>query len=160
MRIAVIGDISGHPTELHGRLPRDLVVGDLVHRGPDSDSETSINSVLLILTIGVTSSSVQYLVHALRRVAADFEREESIAGKARLALRERRVEEITEDLPPLPDFSSFAAAFKPDPAGHGDIRAALYAGYEEADCDYVLLGRASRRLARSIVSMGMDRMQK
>lgn len=51
MRIAVIGDIGGHATELRtelarlgvdrdGVLPPDLVVvqvGDLVHRGPDSD---------------------------------------------------------------------------------------------------------------------------
>jgi hypothetical protein len=51
MRIAVIGDIGGHATELRtelarlgtgrdGRLPPDLVivqVGDLVHRGPESD---------------------------------------------------------------------------------------------------------------------------
>jgi hypothetical protein len=49
-RIAVIGDIGGHPDQLHqaltmvgvagdGRLPDDLTVvqvGDLVHRGPDS----------------------------------------------------------------------------------------------------------------------------
>jgi hypothetical protein len=51
MRIAVIGDIGGHAAELRaelsrlgadrdGRLPPDLIVvqvGDLVHRGPDSD---------------------------------------------------------------------------------------------------------------------------
>lgn len=111
-------------------------------------NKTSINSVLLIFTIGVTWSSVQYLVHALRRVANDFEREESIAGKARRALRQRHVQEITEDLPPLPDFSSFADAFKPGPASpHGDIRAAFYAGYDEAGREYILLGEASRRLA-------------
>lgn len=52
MRVAVIGDVGGHRDELRrelyrlgaigrlGRLPDDLVVvqvGDLVHRGPDSD---------------------------------------------------------------------------------------------------------------------------
>jgi arginine decarboxylase len=111
-------------------------------------NKTSINSVLLIFTIGVTWSSVQYLLHALRRVAEDFDREEAVAGKARRALRQRHVQEITEDLPPLPDFSTFADAFKPDPASiHGDMRAAFYAGYEESDREYVLLGDASRRLA-------------
>jgi hypothetical protein len=51
VRVAVVGDIGGHATELRaeltrlgedkdGRLPSDLVViqvGDLIHRGPDSD---------------------------------------------------------------------------------------------------------------------------
>ena len=37
-------------------------------------NKTSINSVLLIFTIGVTWSSVHYLLDALRRVAADLDR--------------------------------------------------------------------------------------
>ena len=109
---------------------------------------TSINSVLLIFTIGVTWSSVHYLLDALRRVAADFERSTRTASKANRALQQRRVEEITNDLPPLPDFSEFDSAFRPDGANSfGDMRAAFYAGYEEADRQHVLLGAAGRRLA-------------
>ena len=37
-------------------------------------NKTSINSVLLIFTIGVTWSSVHFLLDALRRVASDFDR--------------------------------------------------------------------------------------
>jgi arginine decarboxylase len=111
-------------------------------------NKTSINSVLLIITIGVTWSSIHYLLDALRRVAADLERSLRTASKADRALQQRRVEEITEDLPPLPDFSEFDAAFRPHGASSlGDMRSAFYAGYEESDREHVLLGAAGRRLA-------------
>src|ERR1700740_2917170 len=111
-------------------------------------NKTSINSVLLIFTIGVTWSSVHYLLDVLRRVATDFDRSECAANKADRALQQRRVEEITEDLPPLPDFSEFDVAFRPGGASSfGDMRAAFYAGYEESDREHVLAGEAARRLA-------------
>jgi arginine decarboxylase len=111
-------------------------------------NKTSINSVLLIFTIGVTWSSVHYLLDVLRRVATDFERTQNAAGPADRALQQRRVEEITEDLPPLPDFSEFDGAFRPHIRGEsGDMRSAFYAGYEESDREHVLAGEAARRLA-------------
>jgi arginine decarboxylase len=111
-------------------------------------NKTSINSVLLIFTIGVTWSSVHYLLDVLRRVATDFDRSECEASKDDRALQQRRVEEITEDLPPLPDFSEFDVAFRPAGATlFGDMRAAFYAGYEESDREHVLVGEAGRRLA-------------
>ncbi len=118
-------------------------------------NKTSINSVLLIFTIGVTWSSVHYLLDVLRRIATDFERSESAGGKEDRALRQRRVEEITEDLPHLPDFSEFDVAFRPvDACNFGDMRSAFYAGYEESDREHVLIGMAGRRLAegRTLVS--------
>lgn len=111
-------------------------------------NKTSINSVLLIFTIGVTWSSVHYLLDVLRRVAIDFDRAQKGASVADLALQRRHVEEVTQDLPHLPDFSEFDVAFRPDDASpFGDMRAAFYAGYEESDREYVLIGNAGRRLA-------------
>lgn len=111
-------------------------------------NKTSINSVLLIFTIGVTWSSVHYLLDVLRRVAIDFDRTEKAASVADRALQERHVEEITEDLPHLPDFSEFDVAFRPvDECNFGDMRSAFYAGYEESDREHVLIGMAGRRLA-------------
>ncbi|MCA2244146.1 MULTISPECIES: aminotransferase class I/II-fold pyridoxal phosphate-dependent enzyme [Mycobacterium] len=111
-------------------------------------NKTSINSVLLIFTIGVTWSSVHYLLDVLRRVAIDFDRTEKAASVADRALQERHVEEITEDLPHLPDFSEFDVAFRPvDQCNFGDMRSAFYAGYEESDREHVLIGMAGRRLA-------------
>ncbi|CQD22443.1 putative Orn/Lys/Arg decarboxylase [Mycobacterium europaeum] len=111
-------------------------------------NKTSINSVLLIFTIGVTWSSVHYLLDVLRRVATDFDRAESAASVADRALHQRHVEEITQDLPHLPDFSEFDVAFRPvDACIFGDMRSAFYAGYEESDREHVLIGMAGRRLA-------------
>jgi arginine decarboxylase len=111
-------------------------------------NKTSINSVLLIFTIGVTWSSVHYLLDVLRRVATDFDRTQCAASKDDRALQRRRVEEITEDLPPLPDFSEFDGAFRPDDAcSFGDMRSAFYAGYEESDREHVMVGEAGRRIA-------------
>jgi arginine decarboxylase len=111
-------------------------------------NKTSINSVLLIFTIGVTWSSVHYLLDVLRRVATDFDRSQSAASAADRALQQRRVEEITEDLPRLPDFSEFDGAFRPHGASDfGDMRAAFYAGYDESEREHVLAGEAARRLA-------------
>jgi arginine decarboxylase len=111
-------------------------------------NKTSINSVLLIFTIGVTWSSVHYLLDVLRRVAGEFDRTQSAASPADRALHQRRVEEISEDLPPLPDFSEFDGAFRPQNVGEfGDMRSAFYAGYEESDREHVLVGEAARRLA-------------
>jgi arginine decarboxylase len=111
-------------------------------------NKTSINSVLLIFTIGVTWSSVHYLLDVLRRVATEFERTQSAASPADRALQQRRVEEITEDLPHLPDFSEFDIAFRPvDACSFGDMRSAFYAGYEESDREHVLIGTVGRRLA-------------
>ena len=105
--------------------------------------------MLLIFTIGVTWSSVHYLLDVLRRVAADLERSQGAAGKDDRALQQRRVDEITKDLPALPDFSEFDSAFRPDGASSfGDMRSAFYAGYEELDREHVLLGAAGRRLAK------------
>ncbi|ETW25056.1 aminotransferase class I/II-fold pyridoxal phosphate-dependent enzyme [Mycobacterium gastri] len=118
-------------------------------------NKTSINSVLLIFTIGVTWSSVHYLLDVLRRIATDFDRTQKAASAADWALHRRRVEEITLDLPHLPDFSEFDVAFRPDDNSvYGDTRSAFYAGYEESDREYVLIGMAGRRLAegRKLVS--------
>jgi arginine decarboxylase len=111
-------------------------------------NKTSINSVLLIFTIGVTWSSVHYLLDVLRRIATDFDRVQKAASAADWSLHDRHVEEITQDLPHLPDFSEFDIAFRPvDACAFGDTRSAFYAGYEESDREYVLIGTAGRRLA-------------
>lgn len=118
-------------------------------------NKTSINSVLLIFTIGVTWSSVQYLLDALRRTADSLERERSAASQAERLLAQARVRALTTGLPALPDFSEFDPAFRPTPeSADGDMRTAMYAGYEEADREYVPLSDAGRQLAegRRLVS--------
>jgi arginine decarboxylase len=107
-------------------------------------NKTSINSVLLIFTIGVTWSSVHFLLEALRRTAQDLERERALASRAERQLRNNKIRTLTTNLPALPDFSDF------DP----DIRAAFYAGYHDDDKEHVPLRQAAALLreGRRLVS--------
>ncbi|WP_068426337.1 aminotransferase class I/II-fold pyridoxal phosphate-dependent enzyme [Piscicoccus intestinalis] len=118
-------------------------------------NKTSINSVLLIFTIGVTWSSVHFLLDALRRACEQFEHERQAASRAEHALIDARVQRLTGDLPALPDFSSFDPAFQVGHNSHdGDIRKAFYAGNVEADREYVPLSEAAAgpRDGRRLVS--------
>ena len=106
-------------------------------------NKTSINSVLLIFTIGVTWSSVHYLLDALRRIAEQLTRAQDAAGPADRALHRRKIENLTLGLPALPNFSDFDSAFKADPrCPDGDMRAAFYAGYTETNREYIPLDAA------------------
>jgi arginine decarboxylase len=51
---------------------------------------------------------------------------------------DRRVKNLMEDLPPLPDFSRFHDGFGADDVtSEGDIRTAFYLAYDEKNCDYL-----------------------
>jgi arginine decarboxylase len=118
-------------------------------------NKTSINSVLLIFTIGVTWSSVHFLLEALRRIAEDLERERALASRAERQLQNNKIRALTTNLPALPDFSDFDIAFRATPTSpDGDIRAAFYAGYADADKEYVPLAQAASllRKGRRLVS--------
>jgi arginine decarboxylase len=70
-------------------------------------------------------------------------------------LQHDKIESLTGNLPALPDFSDFDPAFRSTPTSpDGDIRTAFYAGYHEADKQYVPLARAARLLrdGRRLVS--------
>jgi arginine decarboxylase len=49
------------------------------------------------------------------------------------------VRSLTEELPPLPDFSRFHRAFRPGATAEGDVRRAFFLAYNDAQCDYVKL---------------------
>jgi arginine decarboxylase len=96
--------------------------------------------------IGTTRSSVAYLIEVLVSLAQELEEEIEGMSPAELRVHERRVKSLTEDLPPLPDFSRFHHAFSPHPESNtaeGDIRAAFFLAYDEAACDYMGLDDGS-----------------
>lgn len=118
-------------------------------------NKTSINSVLLIFTIGVTWSSLQYLLDALRRTATALNNAVRGAGHAERALMHRRTRALIASVPQLPDFSSFDPSFRPsEQTPEGDMRSAVYATYEKADREYIGLEKArSQAVAgRNLVS--------
>jgi arginine/lysine/ornithine decarboxylase len=131
-------------TGMNGQFRQDV----LMTRYGIQINKTSINTVLLIFTIGVTWSSVQYLLDGLKRIAHEPSAARANAGRVAQGVHQHRVDAITQGLASLPDFSAFAPAFRDNPGSPaGDMRGAFYAGYEEADREYVDLLTARRRLS-------------
>lgn len=118
-------------------------------------NKTSMNSVLLIFTIGVTWSSVHYLLDALRLVAEDLDRQQAAASRAERQVLQNKITDLTRGLPALPDFSDFDPVFRTTSTSpDGDVRADFYAGYEEEDREYIPLPVAAALLqqGRRLVS--------
>ena len=110
-------------------------------------NKTALNSVLFIGTIGVTWGGVSYLLDSLKLAAEALETRLDGASAAELKLHERRVEALTRDLPPLPDFSHFHEVFRPHPgAREGDMRSAYFLNYDGANREYVPLDEAERQI--------------
>ncbi|MEZ5467867.1 MAG: aminotransferase class I/II-fold pyridoxal phosphate-dependent enzyme [Lysobacterales bacterium] len=102
-------------------------------------NKTSRNTVLFMTNIGTTRSSVAYLIEVLVRVAADIDAQLEDASTMEKRAFDRRVKSLTQDYPPLPDFSRFHDAFrtgKAEGTAEGDIRSAYFMAYDESNCDY------------------------
>jgi arginine decarboxylase len=101
-------------------------------------NKTSRNTVLFMTNIGTTRSSVAYLIEVLVQIAQELDELLDDASRMERLSFENRVKSLTQDLPPLPDFSRFHDAFRVDedtPAG--DMRAAFFLSYDEENCDYL-----------------------
>lgn len=103
-------------------------------------NKTSRNTVLFMVNIGTTRSSVAYLLDVLYQIVADFEQQYQAASGVEHRVLEKRVENLTKHLPPLPDFSYFHAAFRADQSGgtpEGKIRDAFFLAYDDSVCEYL-----------------------
>ncbi|MEE8505916.1 MAG: aminotransferase class I/II-fold pyridoxal phosphate-dependent enzyme [Kiloniellales bacterium] len=124
-------------------------------------NKTSRNSVLFMTNIGTTRSSTAYLIEVLVQIARELDERLDDSSPAERRVHEKRLRSLTENLPPLPDFSHFHGAFRPDPGGEtpeGDIRAAYFLSYDDSDCEYLGLDDGALDEAmnsgREIVSSG------
>jgi arginine decarboxylase len=124
-------------------------------------NKTSRNTFLFMTNIGTTRSSVAFLIDVLTKIANDLEQEQEEYGRAERRQFERRVYSLTEDLPPLPDFSRFHDAFSPgidNTTPEGDLRKAFFLAYNEDNCEYLSIndGTVETEIAqgREIVSAG------
>jgi arginine decarboxylase len=103
-------------------------------------NKTSRNTVLFMTNIGTTRSSVAYLIEVLVEIAKELDDLLDDASSMERLSFDRRVKNLTENYPPLPDFSRFHDAFRPDNlTPEGDIRTAYYLSYNEKNCDYLEL---------------------
>jgi arginine decarboxylase len=102
-------------------------------------NKTSRNTVLFMTNIGTTRSSVAYLIEVLVEIAKDLDERMDDASRMERLSFDKRVKNLMEDYPPLPDFSRFHDAFKAEGTPDGDIRSAYYLSYDDENCDYLEL---------------------
>ncbi len=108
-------------------------------------NKTSRNSVLLQTNINNTRSDAALLVKALADLSREIDNTLNQGGKAARAQFVSRARTLMEDVPDLPDFSSFHDVFRDDPSGPaniGHIRDAFYMAYDAANCEFVKLASA------------------
>ncbi len=105
-------------------------------------NKTSRNTVLFLLNIGSTRGTVTYLLDVLLQVAMEIEDERENQSDLDRSIAQQRVDALTLDLPPLPHFSRFHAAFVSDPRGNtpeGDIRSAFFLTYDDQSYEHLPL---------------------
>ena len=103
-------------------------------------NKTSRNTVLFMTNIGTTRSSVSFLMDVLSKIAGDLELEQEEYSRSERQRFKAKVNSLSKDLPPLPDFSRFHDALRPgksDQTPEGDIRKAFFLAYDDENCDYV-----------------------
>jgi arginine decarboxylase len=117
-------------------------------------NHTSINTVLMNATIGVTWSALSFLLDGLRRHAAALDEQLRRASADERRLFQAQIRSITSELPPLPDFSGFHPAFRGSAAGEGDLRGAFFLAFTAGASEHVPLAAAETELAagRPLVS--------
>jgi len=105
-------------------------------------NKTSRNSVLLQSNINNTRSDVAHLIRVLVEISMEIDQRLAQGGaNVRLAFN-ARVKSLMTDVPDLPNFSHFHAAFRKDAGkktNEGDIRSGFYAAYDAEGCEYIRL---------------------
>ena len=105
-------------------------------------NKTSRNSVLLQSNINNTRSDVAHLIRVLLEISNEIEKELAHGGDEGRKSFAARVKSLMEDVPDLPNFSHFHAAFRRDAGKNtpeGDMRSAFFAAYNAEGCEYVPL---------------------
>lgn len=151
------------PSHLNLYIGRTGIDGDtfkhdqLMDRYGIQVNKTTRNTVLFMTNIGTTRSSVAYLIEILVKIAQELDREQEDMSRTERRLLNRRVAELTNDNPPLPNFSHIHAFFRPVPDSdtpEGDLRKAFFMSYNDDKCEYLKLAALRRQIneGREVVS--------
>jgi len=113
--------------------------------------KTSRNSVLLQTNINNTRSDIAHLIKVLVGISQQIDVKLQRGGKQAQQAFAARVKSLMEDVPDLPNFTSFHNTFRQNPASttsEGDMRSAFFGAYREEQCEHVKLSSAEidRRL--------------
>lgn len=103
-------------------------------------NKTSRNTVLFMTNIGTTRGSVTYLTNALLKIADELDDELRSLNDKEIEIREKKIYSLTQEVPPLPDFSYFHNSFQAVPGvPGGNLREAYFLAYNEENYEYVPL---------------------
>ena len=105
-------------------------------------NKTSRNSVLLQTNINNTRSDIAQLIKVLAEISQKIEKNLAEGGREAQDAFASRVMSLMTNVPDLPDFSRFHAAFRENPASgtsEGDIRSAFFGAYRADQCEHVKL---------------------
>lgn len=134
------------PTKITLHIGRTGVDGDtfknkyLMDKFNIQINKTSRNTVLFMTNIGTTRGSVTYLTNALLTIAEELDDEIKSLNGREMEIREARIKSLTEDVPPLPDFSHFHRSFQAVPGvPGGNLRDAYFLAYDETNYEYIPL---------------------
>ena len=149
------------PTKINLYIGRTGIDGDTFKKKYLMDqfgiqvNKTTRNTVLFMTNIGTTRSSIAFLVSVLMKIAQQLEEEGAAMNVDEERLHEAQIESLTENLPPLPNFSHFHAVFKPH-AGtpEGNIRKAFFLAYNGLNCEHLPIEacEAAMQSGRELVS--------
>jgi arginine decarboxylase len=117
-------------------------------------NHTSINTVLMNATIGVTWGALSFLLDGFRRHVTELDKRLAHATGEERRLFDAKIHAITAGLPPLPDFSGFHPAFRTSAVGEGDLRSAFFLAFVEGATEHIPLpaAEAAQASGRSLVS--------
>lgn len=114
----------------------------LMNRFDIQINKTSRNTVLFMIHIGMTRGTIAHLVNVLTEISRDLDDKLDRWSRVEISAYESQVKSLTEELPPLPNFSRFHRAFLTSPDSttpEGDLRRAFYRAYHDKACDYIKL---------------------
>lgn len=120
-------------------------------------NKTTRNTVLFMTNIGTTKGSIAYLIGVLLNIAEELEQKELLLNPTELKLHQKNIDNFTNKLPPLPNFSYFHKAFKPSTkTQEGNIRAAFFLAYNEEFCEYLKICDCEEQInkGREVVATG------
>ncbi|WP_221993458.1 aminotransferase class I/II-fold pyridoxal phosphate-dependent enzyme [Rhizobium leguminosarum] len=120
-------------------------------------NKTTRNTILAMTTIGTTRSDVANFIQVLRKIALDCEEKARDFSKIERSMHDDKVRTLTLEQP-LPNFSSFHAAFRPNmETGDGDMGLANDLAMRDDNCEYLLPADAERAISggRVVVSASL-----
>lgn len=142
----------------HTGMDGDTLRTHLMDRYDIQINKTSRNTVLFMINIGTSRGGIAYLLEVLGRIAHELSENRAVESALERRIGEARVDALTKQQPPMPNFSRFHARFSDDSGTiEGDLRGAFFLGRSESSCDFLRLDgqiQAAMSEGKDIVSAG------